>query len=189
METTITPGPVPGVLDGIATRRDEYKATADRLAAGLRSGPSMDELTRVEEELLAQLADVRRRKTDRAVAESEHRAAVEAAEFFGGLIGRTRMRIEEAQQGAGLLVDRPRPDPDPLAGPAGIVRDSREEVAAATGGYPTVPAAQVTPPVPSGPSGVAEVGRVVATSGPLETMPDPSAQPVSGPRHKKGGRK
>lgn len=209
MEPTISPGPVPGVLDGLAVRRDEYATQAAHLAAELVVGPSMDELTQAEEELLAQLADVRRRKTDRAVRESEHRAAQEAAEFFEGLMGRTRSRIEQARRDAGVMVDRPRPDPDPLAGPSGIVRDSREEVARATGGYPTVPS--VPPAVPSGPSPVelagkvrdglvalsavpgdatpqdatpspdVAPGRVVATGGPTMTQPDASAQPEPSP--------
>lgn len=200
MNTTIAgtpvPAPAPRVIVDLTAQRDKYRADADRIAADLAIAPTVDDLNRAEEELLAQLADVRRRRTDRAVRDSEHRAAAEAADFFDGLIERTRVRIE---QGPTVSVqDRPRPDPDPLAGPAGIITDSREEVAGATSGaYPAV----LPPPVPSAPSGpfvrpdavevAAQVreglvaldapGAVVATHGPTVTMPDPSAQPAPAP--------
>ena len=201
MSTTITPAPLPSVLDGLAARRDEYKANADRIAGQLGTGPSMDELTRAEEEFLARLADVRRRKTDLAVKESEHRAAVEAAEFFDGLIDRTRTRIEQARQGPGVLVDRPRPYPDPLAVPPEPVSGS----SAVTGGYPVAPAVdlpngveplasggfQIVPPSPSTPPDATPVvpsDQVVAMSGPSLTQPHPEAQPAQRGRHKKGRR-
>ncbi|GAA2298498.1 hypothetical protein GCM10010402_66410 [Actinomadura luteofluorescens] len=214
---TISNEPASGGLDGLAARRDEYAQDADRLAASL-TGPSLDDLTKTEEELLAQLDDVRRRKAVRAVREAEHRAAAEAADFFDGLIARTRARIEQAR--GGLLLDRPRPDA--LAGLPGLVKDAREEtVTAVSGGYPITPA-NGQPSMPEAPGlevvrnpttpGLDSVGpadALVATSGPMQTQPDPgAAHPVPnppppppaapsapfepafrGPRHKKGGRK
>ncbi|TDD68583.1 hypothetical protein [Actinomadura rubrisoli] len=194
MTLTIAPRPTPSVLERLTFQRDEYRTEADRIAADLAIAPTVADLTRVEEELLAQLADVRRRRDNRSARDSEHRAAAEAADALDELIRRLNPTSAPA---AGPLVDRPRPDPDPLAGPAGIITDSREEVASTTGGFPTIPAQSAAPvSVPSGQPGPAEQvregldvpGALVATSGPTKTMPDPSAQPtpLTGPRHKKG---
>lgn len=208
MNTTIT---ARGVVERLAEKRDQYAADASRVAAMLGTGPTVEDLDRAEAELLAQLADVHRRRAERAALESEHHAYAEASEFFADLVDRTRRAIE--QRTAPARTDQPRPDPDPHAGLPGLVDDSREEIAALMSGeYPTAPATQH----PDGSwqtggyrvvSGDEPPGRLVAESGPQQTQPDDGlAHPVPnpptppdeqdepaagrrGPRHKKGGRK
>lgn len=194
--TTVSPNPGPNVVERLAADRDRFAADANRLATALGNGPTLDDLDRAEADLLAQLADVRQRRAQRAALESERRAAAAAAEFFAGLVDRTRADIERLRSGA--WVNGPRPDPDPLAGLPGLVDDSREEIAAAVSGeYPTAPAVTsgghpVAGSTSTGP------GLVVATSGPGETQPDAAARPSpsaesvesgSTRRGRKGGRK
>lgn len=193
MNTTIT---ARGVVERLAEKRDQYAADASRAAAMLGTGPTVEDLDRAEAELLAQLADVHRRRAERAALESEHHAYAEAAQFFADLVDRTRRAIE--QRTAPARTDQPRPDPDPHAGLPGLVDDSREEIAAAVSGeYPTAPAVTsgghpVAGSTSTGP------GLVVATSGPGETQPDAAARPSpsaesvesgSTRRGRKGGRK
>jgi hypothetical protein len=139
-----------GVLERLAAQRDQYRAEADRLATTLAVTPSLDDMNRAEAELLEQLAELRRRRTDRAIQESEYRAAAEAGEFFDGLIGRTRARIEQTP----AIEPHPTTAPDELTGIAGIVKDAREEIAAATGGHPILG------------------DQLVARTGPTDTIPD-----------------
>ncbi|TYK47184.1 hypothetical protein [Actinomadura decatromicini] len=196
---TIANAPAPGAVERFAAERDRYAADANRLAADLANGPTAEDLNRAEADLLRQLEDVRRSRTARAEREAEHRAAGEAAEFFAGLVERTRVRIEHRPPGP--LVDRPRPYPDPLDGPT-----EQPPAPAATGGYPTAPAVNlprgveplrtsgefpIVAPTPQDATPVVPPGVEVATAGPGVTQPHADAQPEQrGPhRHRKGGRK
>lgn len=114
MTTTITPavGVVPRLVELAGTLR----ADAERIAADLADMATMEDLTRVEEEILAQLADVRRRKTERAVAEHEHRAALSAAVEIDRLADRLREasappRPDEVLRATGLLPAGVEPTP------------------------------------------------------------------------------
>lgn len=184
MTTTITPAL--GVVPRLVELAEEFGRRAHVAAERLDVMPSMAQLTDVEEDLLAKLAEVREQKTARVVAEHERRSAVEAADAMRVLAGRLRVEAtppgpDEVLAATGLMPRSADPYGPPLI-PEQVHPATPETVEAArrTGALPIVPddvvSGDATPTADVAP------GRVVATSGPTQTQPDPgAAHPVPNP--------
>lgn len=121
---------------------------ADRLAAEIGNGPSLEDYAARERALLDELRDIRTKARELAAREHAAKVARDTAAWLGGQVVAARERREpadaaEALASVGLMRDYPPPSPPPTV---------------LTGGHPVVP------------------DRVVATHGPSTTAPSGPVQ-------------
>lgn len=167
------------VYELLAQQAEQQTRLAEKLANELDAMQAIEALDDEEQQLLARLEDVRRRKAAREEKAKEVRRAQLVVQRLGALPAEVRQAVDAAQAPpAQSLAESGIPSawtPAPAAPPA----------PSGSGAYPVVP-----PPAPAAPGGDGPPpGQVVATGGPGLTQPHtpddaPAAQ--TGPRHKRG---